>query len=1209
MAKGSGPIQYNELFNNDVDAKLAELSGIVSKLDSEFQGLATTITAMSGKISVNIKTTNTTLEKMAADMSAVDVATRGAGDQLQAFSKDLETVTTKSRNLKDQQKGLKDTFDIATASVDEIKNRIKLLTAEYTALGRATDADKTKIASLGKEVSNLKTYIDPLVTALNKTKTAIQAADGSYNQMSKRLADLKKELLSMPNAFNPATGALNKANSAAMALHKEISQLDTALKKADASMGMFGRNVGNYKSALGGALNSITSLALGYVSLQSAITLAGKSFTANMELSAIKSSLSFTLGSVEAADEKLKELRVTADNLGLSLTPLAETYAKFAGAARAANFPIEQTDKIFKSVSGAAARFNLTSDQLTGALLALQQMISKGTVQAEELRGQLSERLPGAFSIAAQAMGKTEKELGKLLETGQVTASELLPKLAEQLDKTFKLDTTTRIDNLTASTNKLSTSFDTMLQGDGIGKVFKSIVDGARAALEGIDQLIKSRSWSEAFSRIFTFDGGEKYRAINSITDNVASSKATRKDYNPVGADSKTMIGTMTDKPLAELEILRRSYIKATQQAADAVNTYRAGIKSGLLKDGGKNSFKDVEDNFNKMQAILTQVNTAYKIVEAKTPKIIAGNKELADSELTSVAAIRKRITELSKLDGSATKGSDIYNRIAALRQMLKDGDAERKRAESEREAAAKKAIKDADDLLKAQTKLNISALERQEITDLSTATEEQKTAIIIKFEKDKLKVIEDGINAREKLYKKGTVDYIELEVEKQKATVDAQEKIAKATEDGLKRQQALQEKYAKLRDDLLASQGQGAYAAEEFKINSTVYKGNPQQQEAQKQDALFNLRNDALKRELTLVDLRYAHIKDATERELTIKREKQDITNELDQLGYDNFIRLQGLQKAKLDEMFSYLRDNSSIIGQLYGQGFGDLFDSLTTNLQKMVEGTGNTLADWAETIKAGARAANDVFRQGSEERISMLEEEKNQQMEIAGSNKDARLAIEKAFNDKIKAEKRKQAGIDKATAIFEIAINTAVAASKATAQTGIFGLPLAAVLIAFGAIQAGLVAAKPLPAFRTGTQNAPEGFARVGEEGAELIESRRGNMRIAHSDQVTYLERGDKVYTAAQTRKILDTAQIDSNTELHGRLATNLHQQSSQQRVREMAIAFRQDPEAIGDAVGRKIKDLPIHQTYFDERGVSRFIRKNGTITKYLNDRTSLS
>lgn len=1148
MAKGSGPIQYNELFNNDVDAKLAELSGIVTKLDSEFQGLASTIAAMSGKISVNIKTTNTVLEKMATDMAAVDVATRGAGDQLQAFSKDLETASTKSRNLKDQQKGLKDTFDIATASIDEIKARIKLLTAEYTALGRATDADKTKLASLGKEVSNLKTYVDPLITALNKTKTAIQAADGSYNQMSQRLAALKKELMAMPNAFNPATGAINKANIAAVNLQERIAKLDIALKKVDATMGMHGRNVGNYKSALGGALDSVQSLALSYLSLQGAIMAAGAIFNTAMQTDATKTSLAFILGGEDIADAKLKQLTDTAERLGLEFTSLTASYTSFIGAAKASNFALSEAEGIFNAVSGAGARLHLSADQISGSLLAIQQMISKGTVSAEELRGQLGERLPGAFAIAARAMGVTEMELNDMLKSGEVLASDLLPKLTVELNKTFGLDSTTKIDSMSSAWNRLKNVFSTAVsENSNISKFFTTILTGIGDVASSILKTVNSSSWKEFFLRFGAIAKGG--------AGNVA--------------------GMMVDRTLAD------------NLKSDPKNNKNAGIEAFMKAS-----------QLEQIELLKTQTairDRAYEVAKSGRKEDIAW----ANEQQRFLVKIRKLY-------------DDFYTKKVVVE---KESDADRKKrlaaeakAERDREAEAKKAIKDADDLLKAQTKLKIAELEKQEIADLSTATEEQKTAIIIQFEKDKLKIIEDGINAREKLYKKGTVAFIELEVEKEKATVDAQEKIAKATEDGLKRQQALQEKYAKLRNDLLASEGQGAYAAEEFKINSTIYKGNPQQQEAQKQEALYNLRSNALKRELTLVDLRYAHIKDATERELTIKREKQDITNELDQLGYDNFIRLQDLQKAKLDEMFSYLRENNGIIGQLYGQGFGNLFDSLTTNLQKLLDKTGNGIADWAETIKAGAMVANSVFKQGSEERIAQLEVEKQQQMDIAGSNATARLAIEKAFNDKIKAEKIKQARIDKATAIFEIAINTAVAASKATAQTGIFGLPLAAVLIAFGAIQAGLVAAKPLPAFRKGTNYAPEGFARVGEEGAELIEGRRG-LRIAHSDQITYLDRGDKVYTAEQTRKILDANQIDSNTELHGRLSSNLHQQSSQQRIREMSIAFRQDPEAIGDAVGRRIKDLPIHQTHFDERGVTRFIRKNGTLTKYLNDRTSLS
>ena len=54
-----------------------------------------------------------------------------------------------------------------------------------------------------------------------------------------------------------------------------------------------------------------------------------------------------------------------------------------------------------------------------GAFLALGQMISKGKVQAEELRGQLGKRLPGAFQLAAKAMGMTTAALDKFMADGK----------------------------------------------------------------------------------------------------------------------------------------------------------------------------------------------------------------------------------------------------------------------------------------------------------------------------------------------------------------------------------------------------------------------------------------------------------------------------------------------------------------------------------------------------------------------------------------------------------------------------------------------------------------------------------------------------------------------------------------------------------------------------------------------------------------------
>ena len=50
-------------------------------------------------------------------------------------------------------------------------------------------------------------------------------------------------------------------------------------------------------------------------------------------------------------------------------------------------------------------------------------MISKGKVQAEELRGQLGERLPSAFQLAAKAMGMTTAQLDKFMADGKLTAA------------------------------------------------------------------------------------------------------------------------------------------------------------------------------------------------------------------------------------------------------------------------------------------------------------------------------------------------------------------------------------------------------------------------------------------------------------------------------------------------------------------------------------------------------------------------------------------------------------------------------------------------------------------------------------------------------------------------------------------------------------------------------------------------------------------
>ena len=152
-------------------------------------------------------------------------------------------------------------------------------------------------------------------------------------------------------------------------------------------------------------------------------------------------------------------LRKESDKLGLSLEAAANGYKQIAGAARGTNLEGQKTKDIFEGVSAATAVMGLSSEQSEGALLALSQMISKGKVQAEELRGQLGERIPGAFQIAARAMNMTTKELDKFMSDGKLIAEDFLPKFAKQLKDEFSSGIPAATQSLAAVTNRLKNEY------------------------------------------------------------------------------------------------------------------------------------------------------------------------------------------------------------------------------------------------------------------------------------------------------------------------------------------------------------------------------------------------------------------------------------------------------------------------------------------------------------------------------------------------------------------------------------------------------------------------------------------------------------------------------------------------------------------------------------------------------------------------------
>lgn len=385
-------------------------------------------------------------------------------------------------------------------------------------------------------------------------------------------------------------------------LTANIKALKDQLKVAEDELKKFSDDTVNnnekVKNSFTGATEGIKNLVVGYLSLNAAIQAVGASFNTALKLDSVNSALTSILGTTEAAAAQFQHLAQFSDQYGLDLIAVGEAYKSFAAAAISANVPLEQTNYIFESVAKAASVLKLSNEDLKGSLNALSQMISKGTVSAEELRGQLGERLPGTLNLFAKALGVTTAELGKMLEKGEVMAGYSLPKLALELNKTYGDKIVGQVDSLQASVNRLSNTFTNAVNNGKIGEFFKAIIDGANSSLE----ILESKSWGEFFTRFGL-----------AVTGNIALAKSYDTIYDSLNNLNKESKKTNVDvlksfgTPAApKATVTKRT--KATESSAMMSMGDLTSAKAGIAIENLAAFNAEVE----KLSANITTVKDSY---------------------------------------------------------------------------------------------------------------------------------------------------------------------------------------------------------------------------------------------------------------------------------------------------------------------------------------------------------------------------------------------------------------------------------------------------------------------------------------------------------------------------------------------------------------------------------------------------------------------
>ncbi|KKL07907.1 hypothetical protein LCGC14_2581270, partial [marine sediment metagenome] len=106
-------------------------------------------------------------------------------------------------------------------------------------------------------------------------------------------------------------------------------------------------------------------------------------------------------------------------------------------------------------VVSAVTALRLPTETQTGLFRALTQMMSKGVIQSEELRGQFGERLAGGFEIVRKKIGKTRAEFAKMLKTGQLIAEKFIIPIGEAMQETFGVQALKSANTFTGAVNRM----------------------------------------------------------------------------------------------------------------------------------------------------------------------------------------------------------------------------------------------------------------------------------------------------------------------------------------------------------------------------------------------------------------------------------------------------------------------------------------------------------------------------------------------------------------------------------------------------------------------------------------------------------------------------------------------------------------------------------------------------------------------------------
>ena len=342
-----------------------------------------------------------------------------------------------------------------------------------------------QVQALGRSIQFVKKSSTQTIASLRQKERALTAIRNITNVNS-------RSFRSLGNEINRTREQINKFNLTSKKSGGIGGKIGSGFGSLIASQVLPGRT--SQLALAGGQFGGAKGAAIGAV-LGAGMDFSGLAKDAAVFAGNIKRLEVALKGVTKTQEEFAKAQRVIAsvsDGLNVPIANATKQFTTLSASVIGAGGSVSDAELVFRGVSEAIKATGGDAEDVKSAIRAMSQIFGKGKVSAEELQGQLGERLPGAVVKFAQATGRTLPQLQKDLRDGTVGLNDVM-KFVVKLS-TDHASAAREMANSTADAgqrmrvalDKLKLSFGEFFQpiGAGFQDIITGMVNMLNAALE-----------------------------------------------------------------------------------------------------------------------------------------------------------------------------------------------------------------------------------------------------------------------------------------------------------------------------------------------------------------------------------------------------------------------------------------------------------------------------------------------------------------------------------------------------------------------------------------------------------------------------------------------------------------------------------------------------------------------------------------------------